>query len=285
MSVVLITGCSTGFGLETALAFARRGDTAVATMRNLAKADALRERADAEGLTVHLETLDVLDQQSIDDAVSKVLQDHGTIDVLVNNAGVSSDGPVETQSIENAMRLMDTNFWGALRMIRSVLPTMRANRSGVIINVSSIAGRIPGIPFSGMYSASKHALGTLSEALAREIEPFSIRVVAIEPGFFATEFVANNLSDDEVQSSVYAADQDWLKKFMDAGIGGAPGPEIVAKAIVAAADDSSGKLHQPIGDDALMYLDLMRQVDGLEGWNEATTPIIEATAGPRPTPS
>lgn len=285
MSVVLITGCSTGFGLETALAFARRGDSAVATMRNLAKAEALRERADAEGLTVHLETLDVLDQQSIDDAVNKVVQDHGTIDVLVNNAGVESSGPVETQSIENSMRLMDTNFWGALRMIRSVLPTMRANRSGVIINVSSIAGRVPGIPFSGMYSASKHALGTLSEALASEIEPFSIRVVAIEPGFFATEIVANNLSDDEVQSSVYSADQDWLRKFMDAGIGDAPGPEIVAEAIVAAAQDSSGKLHQPIGDDALMYLDLMSQVDGFEGWTEAITPIIEATAGPRPTPS
>lgn len=284
MSVVLITGCSTGFGLEAALAFARRGDTAVATMRNLAKADALRVRADTEGLTVHLETLDVLDQQSIDDAVNKVLQDHGTIDVLVNNAGVTNSGPVETQSIENAMRLMDTNFWGAMRTIRSVLPTMRSNRSGVIINISSISGRIPGVPYQGIYGASKHALGTLSESLAGEVEPFSIRVVAIEPGFFATELMANNLSGDEVPSSAYAEDQAWLRRFFEAGIDNASGPEIVANAIVEAANDSSLPLHQPIGDDAVMYLDLMKQVDGYEGWNAASTPIIEAAAGPRPTP-
>jgi NAD(P)-dependent dehydrogenase (short-subunit alcohol dehydrogenase family) len=254
-------------------------------MRNLAKADGLRERADAEGLTIHLEVLDVLDQQSVDTAVGKVLQDHGTIDVLVNNAGVSNTGPIETQSIENAMRLMDTNFWGAMRTIRSVLPSMRSNRSGVIINVSSISGRIPGVPYQGMYGASKHALGTMSEALAGEVEPFSIRVVAIEPGFFATQILANNLSADETPDSAYSADQAWLRSFMDAGIDNAPGPEVVANAIVEAATDSSKRLHQPVGDDALLYLDLMSQVDGYEGWNEASTPIIEATAGPRPTPA
>jgi len=229
MSVVLITGCSTGFGLESALAFARRDDVAVATMRNLAKADGLRDRAEAEGLTVHLETLDVLDQRSIDAAVGKVLHDHGTIDVLVNNAGVGSAGPIETQSIEKAMQLMDTNFWGVIRTIRSVLPTMRSNRSGVIINVSSISGRIPGLLYSGMYSASKHAVGAMSEALAGEVEPFSIRVVAVEPGFFATEIIANNLEGDEIPPSAYSTDQAWFRGFMDAGIGNAPGPEVVAR--------------------------------------------------------
>jgi NAD(P)-dependent dehydrogenase (short-subunit alcohol dehydrogenase family) len=123
------------------------------------------------GLTVHVETLDVLDEKSIDNAVTKVLDDYGTIDVLVNNAGVGGRGPIETQSIDNAMRLMDTNFWGPMRTIRAVLPTMREQRSGVIINVSSISGRVSGTLYSGMYGTSKHALNALSEALAGEVEP------------------------------------------------------------------------------------------------------------------
>ncbi len=282
MSVVLITGCSSGFGLETALAFARRGDTTVATMRTVAKADSLLKRAAEEGLTVHVETLDVLDEKSIDNAVTKVLHDYGSIDVLVNNAGVGSRGPIETQSIDNAMRLMDTNFWGPMRTIRAVLPTMREQRSGVIINVSSISGRVPGTLYSGMYGASKHALNALSEALAGEVEPFSIRVVCIEPGFFATDIMANYVSIDESSSSVYAEDEAWFQSFVNAGIGGAPGPDVVARAIVSAAEDPTTGLHQPVGDDAATYLELLNQVDGYEGWMAVAQPIVEASAGPRP---
>jgi NAD(P)-dependent dehydrogenase (short-subunit alcohol dehydrogenase family) len=285
MSVVLITGCSSGFGLETALAFARRGDTTVATMRNIAKADSLLKRADDEGLTVHVETLDVLDEKSIDNAVTKVLHDYGTIDGLVNNAGVGSHGPIETQSIDNAMRLMDTNFWGPMRTIRAVLPTMREQRSGVIINVSSISGRVPGTIYEGMYGASKHALNALSEALAGEVEPFSIRVVSIEPGFFATEILTNDLSVDQEVSAIYAADQAWVRAFFDSSAGDAPGAEVVAAAIISAVDDPETPLHSPVGDDAAMYLDLMSQVDGYEGWMAAVTPMVEATVGPRPTPA
>jgi len=283
MSVVLITGCSSGFGLETALAFARRGDTTVATMRNVAKADVLRTRANAEGLTVHVETLDVLDEHSIDNAVTKVLHDHGTIDVLVNNAGVGSTGAIETLSIDDARRLMDTNFWGPIRTTRSVLPTMRQHQSGVIVNVSSISGRVPGTIYQGMYGASKHALNALSEALAGEVEPFSIRVVSIEPGFFATEILANDLSLSREISPVYADDQAWVKAFFDSSAGDAPGADVVADAIVSAVQDPTTPLHRPVGDDAAMYLDLMSQVDGYEGWMAAVIPLVEATAGPRPT--
>ena len=282
MGVVLITGCSSGIGMETALAFARNGDTTVATMRNVAKSDNLLKRAADDGVTIHVEQLDVNEPESIDAAVARVIEKHRTIDVLVNNAGVGNTGPIETMSIENAMRLMDTNFWGPMRGIRAALPTMRAQRSGVIVNVSSLASRIPATMYSGMYAASKQALNALSEALASEVEPFGIRVVSIEPGFFGTEISTNNISSDEVPSEVYAADQEWIRSFFEAGVEGGADASVVADAIVAAAIDPETPLHRPVGDDAAMYLDLQSQVDGYEGWMAAVTPIVESAVGPRP---
>jgi NAD(P)-dependent dehydrogenase (short-subunit alcohol dehydrogenase family) len=282
MGVVLITGCSSGIGMETALAFARNGDTTVATMRNVAKSDNLLKRAADDGVTIHVEQLDVNAPESIDAAVARVIENHGTIDVLVNNAGVANNGPIETMSIENAMRLMDTNFWGPMRGIRAALPTMRAQRSGVIVNVSSLASRIPATGYSGMYAASKQALNALSEALASEVEPFGIRVVSIEPGFFGTEISANNISSDEVPNEVYAADEEWIRSFLEAGVEGGADASVVADAIVSAATDPETPLHRPVGDDAAMYLDLQSQVDGYEGWMAAVTPIVESAVGPRP---
>lgn len=284
MTVTLITGCSSGIGLETALAFARRGDTTIATMRNVAKAEGLQKRAADEGLQLAVEALDVTVPDSVDDAVGRVIERHGTIDVLVNNAGIGNTGPIETMSIDNAMRLMDTNFWGAMRMIRAALPTMRAQRDGVIVNVSSLASRIPATTYSGMYAASKQALNALSEALAGEIEPFGIRVVSIEPGFFSTEISANNISSDEVPSEVYAADQAWIRSFFESSVSDGADPAAVADAIVAAASDPSTPLHRPVGDDAAMYLDLWAQVGSYEEWMAAVIPIVEGTVGPRPDP-
>jgi NAD(P)-dependent dehydrogenase (short-subunit alcohol dehydrogenase family) len=283
MGVVLITGCSSGIGMETALAFARNGDTTIATMRNVAKSDNLLKRAADDGVSIQVEQLDVNAPESIDAAFARVIENHGTIDVLVNNAGVGNTGPIETMSIENAMQLMDTNFWGPMRGIRAALPTMRAQRSGVIVNVSSLASRIPATMYSGMYAASKQALNALSEALASEVEPFGIRVVSIEPGFFGTEISANNLSSDEEPSEIYAADEEWIRSFFAAGVDGGADASVVADAIVAAASDPDTPLHRPVGDDAAMYLDLQSQVDGYEGWMAAVTPIVEAAVGPRPT--
>ncbi len=285
MGVVLITGCSSGFGLEAALAFARRGDTVVATMRNLSKADELRKRAADDGLEVHLEQLDVNDGSSVTDAVERVLGAHGTIDVLVNNAGVGSRGAIESMSLDTAMHLMDTNFWGPIRLVQAVLPTMREQRSGVVINVSSLASLVPAVMYNSMYAASKSALNAISEALASEVEPFGIRVVSIEPGFFETEIAANNISADEPVDEVYAADQAWIQAFFADNVAGGAPASIVADAIVAAATDPATRLHTTVGDDAAMYLDLLASVDGYEGWMEAVVPIVEGTVGPRPAPS
>src|SRR3954469_5339418 len=143
MAVVLITGCSSGIGLEAALAFARKGDTVYASMRNPAKATRLREQASAEGLTVEVVTLDVNDEGSVASAVAAIEEKHGAIDVLVNNAGVGFSGAVETIEPDRAQSIIDTNFWGAVRVTRAALPKMRAQKAGVIINVTSVAGRVP----------------------------------------------------------------------------------------------------------------------------------------------
>jgi NAD(P)-dependent dehydrogenase (short-subunit alcohol dehydrogenase family) len=283
MAVALITGCSSGFGLEAAVAFAQAGDTVVATMRNLGKADALRKRAADAGVDVDLEALDVTSDDSVANAVAAVLARHGRIDVLVNNAGVGYGGAVETMPMDAARELFETNFWGALRMMRAVLPGMRERRDGAIVNVSSVAGRLPGTLYEGMYATSKHALGAISEALAGETEPFGIRVVCIEPGFFETAIAHNSDAVDQgTKGSPYEADAAWFKSFMDQSVAGGADPRVVADAIVAAAHDPAPPLHQPIGDDAQGYLALLESAGSFEGWLEAAVPIVESVAGPRP---
>lgn len=282
MSVIVITGCSSGFGLEAALAFARRGDTVVATMRDLARGDALRERAAAEDLTIHLEPLDVCDDASVETAIAGVIGEHGTVDVLVNNAGVVGQGPVESLPMDVAAKQMDTNFWGPMRTIRAVLPTMRAQRSGAIVNVGSIAGRIPATPYNAMYAASKQAIGALSEALEDEVAPFGISVVCIEPGFFKTEIFAKHLNPDEPLPDAYAADQRWVRRFYEESLDGGADPAIVADAIVRAASDPTTPLHSPVGDDAAMFLELLREAGGYEGWRQSLVERVEAAFGPRP---
>jgi NAD(P)-dependent dehydrogenase (short-subunit alcohol dehydrogenase family) len=284
MGVVLITGCSSGFGLETALAFAGRGDTTCATMRNLAKADALRKRAADDGLDVHVVALDVTDDASVAGAVTGIHESYGPIDVLVNNAGVGYDGAVETMSMDGARSLMETNFWGALRTIRAVLPDMRQRRSGVIVNVTSLAGRLPGAVYDGMYAASKHALGALSESLAGEVNPFGVRVVCIEPGFFTTEIATNAESvDNGIAGTAYKADYDWFNSFMTGSVQTGADPRIVADAIVAAIDDPETPLHRAVGDDADMFIALYDQTRTFELWMDSAIPVVEQTAGPRPT--
>jgi NAD(P)-dependent dehydrogenase (short-subunit alcohol dehydrogenase family) len=286
MAVVLITGCSSGFGLEAALAFARHGDVVCASMRNLDKAGRLRKRAADEGLDVVLEKIDVTDPASVDAGIAAVVQRHGPIDVLVNNAGVGFGGPVETIPLEAARAVMETNFWGALYAIRSVLPSMRERRAGVIINVTSLGGLIPGVLFTGVYSASKHALGTLSESLATEVAPFGVRVVCIGPGFFTTEIADNNkAADNGIAGSAYEGAWAWWHSFGENSMSAGADPRIVADAIVDAAYDPTTPLHVPVGDDAKRFVALWDQSRTYEKWMDTAMPAFERTAGPRPKPS
>jgi NAD(P)-dependent dehydrogenase (short-subunit alcohol dehydrogenase family) len=185
MSVVLVTGSSTGIGLATALHFGRLGEGVYAGVRNIASATELTKAIEAEKLAIHPITLDVDDQASVTRAVGEVVARAGRIDVLVNNAGIGGGGPVEDVPVDWVKSLFETNYLGAIRMIQAVLPGMRESRSGAIVNVSSIAGRLA-IAGHGHYSAVKHALEAISEALAQEVQAFGIRVAIVEPGVVVT---------------------------------------------------------------------------------------------------
>ena len=283
MGVVLITGCSTGIGLESALGFARQGDTVFASMRNQKKSGQLQERAAAEGLEVEMLTLDVTDDASVVAAVAEVEQRHGAVDVLVNNAGVGFSGPVESIDIDRARAIVETNLWGAVRTIRAVLPKMRERETGTIINVTSVAGRVPGTPYQSFYAASKHGLGALSESLQFEVAPYGIRVACIEPGFFATEIFANSEIAKVDLTTPYGPDHAWLDDFyLKSGEAAGGDPAVVAEAIVKAANDPAPPIHTLVGDDAVLFVDLVNQAESFEGWVPVATQIVESAAGPRP---
>jgi NAD(P)-dependent dehydrogenase (short-subunit alcohol dehydrogenase family) len=284
MSVVLITGCNSGFGLETALAFARRGDAVYATMRDLTKGGDLVERAKAENLTIELLALDVNDDQSVADAVSSVEDRHGAIDVLVNNAGTDHRGPVETIDFEKARAVMETNFWGPVRTIRAALPAMRKKGGGVIVNVSSVTIHMPGTPYWSWYSASKHALNAVTEALYIELDGFDVRVVSVEPGFYKTDMVQKSMGSLAIDpSDPYASDLSWLGRYYERSVRDRGGdPAEVASAIVRVATDPTAPVSNLVGEDTAMLVSMAKELGPLEAWRPAAVSFASTVAGPRP---
>jgi NAD(P)-dependent dehydrogenase (short-subunit alcohol dehydrogenase family) len=212
--VVLVTGASSGIGLACATHLAGRGFRVYGASRRAATGSA------APG-SVTMLTADVTDDRSVEQAVAKVLALEGRLDIVVNNAGMGTAGPVENTTIEQAKAQLEVNFFGALRVCRAVLPAMREQRSGYIVNIGSIGG-ILAIPYQSMYSASKFALEGLSEALRMEVRPFGIRVVIIEPGDHKTALTENR----------------QFAETLDAA--GAYGPSFAAALRKTAHDEQSG---------------------------------------------
>jgi NAD(P)-dependent dehydrogenase (short-subunit alcohol dehydrogenase family) len=185
MPVILITGSSTGLGYATAETLARNGHTVYATMRNPKRSPQLQQLAEDNRLPITILPMDVLDDQSVQSAISFVLSKEGHIDVLVNNAGISALGAVEELPMELFKADMDTNYFGTVRCIKTVLPSMRERKAGCIINMSSAAGEMFS-NFHGTYCASKAAVEAFSECLAQELAPFNIRVAVVQPAFIET---------------------------------------------------------------------------------------------------
>ncbi|RKH24439.1 SDR family oxidoreductase [Corallococcus sp. CA041A] len=188
--VALVTGTSTGIGLSTAIHLARQGFEVVATLRDSARADALRERAEREAVKLHIRTLDVTSDASTQACVRDVLQAHGRIDLLVNNAGAGYLATMEQTSEEALRRTMEVNFFGVWRVTQAVFPVMREQRSGRIISLSSIGGLV-GQPFNDAYCAAKFAVEGFMESLAPVASRLGIQVSLVEPGPVHTEFVNN----------------------------------------------------------------------------------------------
>jgi NAD(P)-dependent dehydrogenase (short-subunit alcohol dehydrogenase family) len=273
--VTVITGTSTGIGFETALLMAQRGYRVYATMRNPdAGAAALTDAAKAAGADLEVWQLDVTDQKSIDRCIGGVLQAEGRIDVLVNNAGIGELRVIEHTTDEDARLIFDTNVFGPLRLIRAVLPGMRERRSGTIVNVSSVAGRI-GAFAQTLYCGSKHALEAISEGLAIEVREFGIRVAIIEPGIFDTPIIGKAmgvLSNDP--SSPYAAIERRVAGVYAAGQAAGGHPRTVAEAIEHAVSTDTPKLRYPVGVDANVFLGGRARLTD-EEWIEFGAPMTD----------
>ena len=186
MKSVIITGANRGIGLETAIAFARAGYQVFATMRNPDKAIELKNKIASESLTIAISVMDVDSDESVNRAMDTILELNGPVDVLVNNAGIERQGSVEEMELADFKSVMETNYFGVLRCTKKVLPSMRERRSGCIINISSVAGRVANSPL-GAYMATKFALEAISESLAGEVKPYNIHVAIVEPGIISTD--------------------------------------------------------------------------------------------------
>jgi NAD(P)-dependent dehydrogenase (short-subunit alcohol dehydrogenase family) len=250
MASVLITGTSTGIGLATALAFGRAGHQVYATMRNPSRSPELGERAAQEGLPVQISVMDVDSDSSVKAGIASVYSDAGHIDVLVNNAGVERTGSVEELAFADFRAVMETNYFGPLRCIQAVLPQMRQRKSGCIINVTSVAGRIATSPFAP-YCASKFALEALSEALAQEMKAFNVRVAVVEPGIIETP-MAKRL-EEPANSSPYPQQRRFAHLFAAALRNPAP-PSLVAQKILEISESRTWQLRHPVGPDAVPFL-------------------------------
>jgi NAD(P)-dependent dehydrogenase (short-subunit alcohol dehydrogenase family) len=247
---VLITGCSSGFGRSAAVELTKRGHEVIATARRL---ESIEDLDVAQRLA-----LDVDSDQSVADAIGVA----GRVDALVNNAGFGIIGPVELLPIDEGKALFETNFFGALRMMQAVLPQMRERGAGVIVNVTSVAGRVAP-PLDGMYSGTKFALEGLTEALKLEVGHFGIKVALVEPGFFETTF-SDNARRFGLDSAPYdALDAAWGDAMtkLRGGTGEAPGPEAVAQTIADVVEADAPMFRNPVGDDAEMVLGVRAQVD------------------------
>jgi NAD(P)-dependent dehydrogenase (short-subunit alcohol dehydrogenase family) len=256
MAQVLVTGCSSGFGFLTSLTFARRGDRVFAGVRTLASGARLAQQAQDEGLDIHLIELDVDSTESVASAVEAILETAGRIDTVVNNAGIAVFASVEDTELATARAIFETNFFGPVRVIQAVMPAMRNQGSGRIINVSSGNGIVGG-PFSGIYSASKAALESLTEALGFEVGPLGVSVAVVQPGAFHTEI------DEKVAkitpSTLFPGVAEKLAAGREAGA--SDRPEEVAEAIISIAGSPLPPFRTQVGTDARQVYAARRQMD------------------------
>jgi len=264
MSVVLITGASTGIGLATAVTLGRAGHDVQATMRNPARSPELAEVAAKEKLSVTIHPMDVDDDASVKNRVAQILKQWGRIDDLVNNAGIGMMGPIEETPLTEFRQVMETNFFGALRCIQAVVPGMRERKSGCIVNVASVAGRIAIAP-QAAYASSKWALEALSEILAQEMKGFNIRVAIVEPGVIATPiFGKAKLEPTETRYP----HTKRIAAIFAASLRNPTSPYVVGEKIREIVEGGSWQLRYPVGPDAAPLLAKRASMTD-EAWVEA----------------
>lgn len=267
MKTVLITGANRGIGLDTALAFGRAGYTVFATMRNPKGATSLKSKIAEESLPITILPMDVDSDASVKQCIDGILKEHGTVDVLVNNAGIERHSSIEELSIADFKAIMETNYFGTIRCVKSVLTQMREAKKGCIINITSIAGQIASSPMSG-YAASKYAVEALSEVLAQEVKPFNIRVAIVEPGIIDTD-MARDIQDGK--DSIYPH-LNRFRGLFAASLETPTNATLVATKILEIAESKTTKLKHPVGPDAEPFLAWRASMSDEEwvDWNSAS---------------
>jgi NAD(P)-dependent dehydrogenase (short-subunit alcohol dehydrogenase family) len=246
--IALVTGASSGIGQATARLLARRGYRVIGTSRDPSAGERLP--------AVELVPLDVRSDASVSACIEAVLRQEGRIAVLVNNAGYELAGALEEVTLDEAKAQFETNFFGVVRMVRSVLPVMRRQRRGRIINISSLQG-LTSVPFLGIYSASKFAVEGYTEALRHEVRPFNIHVSLVEAGFVKTNIGYNR----QVAARHIDEYDPWRQRAQEAireSEENAPGPELVAKAVLAIAESKAPRLRHQVGRQAKWVSGLRR---------------------------
>jgi len=280
-NIAVVTGSSTGIGFETSLLLARNGFYTYATMRDIHKLDIIEKIVNKENLPLEVLTLDVNDDYSVRNAIHKILGKKKKIDILINNAGYGLFGALEDISVEETKKQFETNLFGAIRTIKEVLPSMREQKDGIIINISSMSG-IVGIPATSVYVSTKFALEGLSESISYELQPYGIKIILIEPGVINTNFVPNikfpykpddrsqkTLLEEESESNFSSNDikkKNSLYYFntIDAFLShyypamrNAPSPKEVAavilEAIRIASNSSESLFRYTVGEDAKTF--------------------------------
>jgi NAD(P)-dependent dehydrogenase (short-subunit alcohol dehydrogenase family) len=267
--VWLITGCSTGFGRALAEAVLEKGDRLIATARN---AEKLQDLVQSYPQQVQTLSLDVTDPDNIRSVISQAKDAFGRIDVLVNNAGYGTMGAIEEVSDEEIRRQYDTNVFGTLNTIRAVLPIMRQQRNGHILNLSSVGG-IMSFAATGIYCSTKFAVEGLSEALSKEVASLGIKVTIVEPGAFRTDFNGRSLSVPEKRIDDYNETTGNFLEWLQQMDGKQPGdPEKAAKAMIQAVESDKPPLRLALGEDAVEEIEqkLQSVKDDLDQWRDVS---------------
>jgi NAD(P)-dependent dehydrogenase (short-subunit alcohol dehydrogenase family) len=269
--VALVTGSSSGIGFETSLLLARKGFYTYATMRNLNKSLKIKEIAEKENLPLEVLQLDVTDEKSVKDAVRQITDKNSRIDVLVNNAGYGVMGAVEDLSIDDFKSQFETNFFGVIRVTKEVIPIMRNQRNGNIINVSSVGGKI-GLPINSAYISSKFALEGLSESMRYELQQFGIDVILIEPGVVKTNFfesVVINNNTNTTNSSKTSPYSQLTQKLFEGFVpmlnsSSSSVSSDVAQVIYQAIESNNREVRYTVGKDAVSIIKTRQKLSDKE---------------------
>ena len=235
--IVLITGASTGIGKAIGTLLSQNGFTVIGTSRN-------PERY--PNSLFELQPLDVKSVQSIQNAVAQVIAKHQKIDVLINNAGAGITGPIEELDTDEMKNNFDTNFFGPIEVMKAVMPQMRQQKSGLIINITSIAGYM-GLPYRGIYSATKGALELVTEALRMEVKQFGIQITNVAPGDFATNIAAGRFHAPIIKGSAYEKAYANVLQTMNEHVNSGENPNKMATAILKIISTKNPKIHYKVG--------------------------------------